>query len=206
MMRHHTVDRGRSSHRDDNARTLAMFTVFVVIMVLAGCSSDEEAIIQRTIGDTEPDQRLVSPRIVITENGQTSGIVTADSLAVIEKSDYTTLDGHVYMKFFNREGVHTTTLTARHGRLWGLYEHVDSLRATGNVIVVSREREERLETEELRWIFQERNVYADGFVKITTKDGFEQGYGLVATEDLSSYSLREVSGEVRGSDFILPEK
>jgi LPS export ABC transporter protein LptC len=188
------------------SRLLRVVAALIIVIGPAGCSTDEETVIQRTVGDTDPDQMLVSPRIVITENGRTSAIVTADSLTVIENRDLTTLDGHVDLQFHNREGVHTTTLTARRGRLWGLYEHVDSLRAMGDVVVVSTERGERLETQELRWIFTERTVYADGFVKITTKDGFEQGYGLTAKDDLSSYSLREVSGEVRGRDFTLPER
>ena len=100
MMVFHTVGRKSGYHSNGSVCTYAIFAMVILTMILAGCSTDEEDIIQRTIGDSDPDQRLVSPRIVITENGRTSGIVTSDSLAVMEKSDYTTLDGNVDMQFF----------------------------------------------------------------------------------------------------------
>ena len=64
-----------------------------------------------------------------------------------------------------------------------------------NDVVVKNPQGERLNTEKLIWDRDSGKVFTDKFVKITRKDGVIHGNGLVAEEDLSSYRIKEITGE-----------
>ncbi len=64
-----------------------------------------------------------------------------------------------------------------------------------NDVVVHNAKGERLNTELLTWDQDSGKVYTDRFVKITREDGVIHGNGLVADEDLSSYKIKEITGE-----------
>lgn len=67
--------------------------------------------------------------------------------------------------------------------------------AHGRVVVVTAEGK-RLESEHLAWLEKERRITTPGFVKITTPVDQIQGYGLQADENLDTYNLRRVTGQV----------
>lgn len=75
-----------------------------------------------------------------------------------------------------------------------LYEGEDRMVAR-NDVVVHNSKGERLNTELLIWERDSGKVHTDRFVKITREDGVIHGNGLVAEEDLSSYKIREITGE-----------
>jgi len=84
---------------------------------------------------------------------------------------------------------------------------VDSLKAKGNVLIASVEKDATMRTESIRWKASSHKLYADEFVRITSENGFEQGIGFVAKDDLSEYEFTgPVSGEVRGEDFKLIDR
>ena len=88
--------------------------------------------------------------------------------------------------------------------MWGLYESVDSLRARGNVVIVSDEENASMETEDIRWIASIHRIHADGLATIKTNQGFEQGTGFVANDDLSEFEFTgPVSGEFMGKEIQL---
>lgn len=66
----------------------------------------------------------------------------------------------------------------------------------GNVRVqTGREGDRRLHTERLVWNEELQEFSSNGFVVITTPTDSITGYGFSGTQDLSSYSLRTVTGE-----------
>ena len=109
--------------------------------------------------------------------------------------------------FFNKKGEYVSTLTAQMGEVWGLYDEVDSLKARNDVVIVSAEKDKRLETSSsLNWISSTRKIYADrdSLVKLVTGDAVEQGINFVANDDLSEYRMENVSGIFKGKDINLP--
>jgi len=56
--------------------------------------------------------------------------------------------------------------------------------------------ETQLNTEEAYWNLKDKQIYTDKFVRIETKNELLTGYGLQATQDLSSYSLSMPQGFV----------
>ncbi|MFC1511581.1 LPS export ABC transporter periplasmic protein LptC [Candidatus Latescibacterota bacterium] len=171
----------------------------------AGCAPEPTVTQLSTVPENEPDQKFIQARIVITEGGMTNAIVMADSIQVFLDRSYTEIDGDMAIDFFNDGGEMTTKLTADSGEIWGLYEEVDSLIARGDVMVVSVDEENRLETSSaLTWSARTHLIYADGLVRLSTPDAVEQGINFVATDDLSEYSMDNVSGEYEGSGLSLP--
>jgi LPS export ABC transporter protein LptC len=175
-----------------------------LFIIAAGCGRDQELKSMKT-DENAPDQIFVKPHIVITKKSLTNAIIEARLMRVYEKRNFTSLEDSIAVSFFNKEGVHTTTLTALNGEIWGLYENVDSLKANGDVVIVSHTENSTLETQSIRWMVSTHRIYADGYVKITTKDGLEEGIGFVAKDDLSEYEFTgPVSGEFRGKELKFP--
>ena len=170
--------------------------VLVAGMCAFGCAEDTSSTVSRPHTEDEPDQIFIEPHMVVTENGITSAVMEARTVRVFEERNYTSLEDSVRILFFDDSGEHTTTLTADFGNVFGLYTNVDSLSASGNVVIVSIEQDITMETEDIHWNKTTNKVHADGFAVIRSRHGFEQGYGFVANDDLSEYEFRgEVSGE-----------
>ncbi|OJU53031.1 MAG: LPS export ABC transporter periplasmic protein LptC [Bacteroidales bacterium 45-6] len=68
--------------------------------------------------------------------------------------------------------------------LWRLKGHVVIKNVKGSIF----------KTEELFWDQNQRKVYTDKFIKITTPDRNLKGYGMDASQDLSTYQIRKPSG------------
>lgn len=88
----------------------------------------------------------------------------------------------------------------------GIYQTVDCgeltyygrtafLKLSGNVLVKTLENR-RLEAGELVWIQSRKMLTSTGFVTVVTPDDSISGYGLRAKDDLSEYTIKEVTGEV----------
>ena len=186
-----------------------LYTVlfFVLLIVVIGCEKDTTISQGNAISDDEPDQKFLTSRIIITENGITTAIVQAESVQVDVDTDLTSAKGGVHIDFFNKEGEQISTLTADSGEVFGLYEEVDSLKAHGNVVIVSADKTKRMETaHSLIWISSSHVIYGERgkIVKLVTDGGVEQGINFVANDDLTEYSMEKVSGVLEGDEIAFP--
>ena len=188
------------------------FTIFYTVCVISflavyGCDKKTTISEVKDIPGNEPDQEFLASRIVITEHGITNAIVQAESINVYSDKNLTSIDGGVMIDFFDNYGKKSSTLTAKKGNVWGLYDKVDSLKATGDVVIISADKDKRMETSSsLCWISSARKIYAprDSLVKLITNDGVEQGINFNAKDDLSEYSMENVSGVFEGEEISLP--
>ena len=180
----------------------AIIVMTAALVVIAGCKEEKPRVIDRT---ELPDQQFINSRMIITDNGITSAILDARSVDVYENRNYTVIRDSVRIGFFNKEGKRVSTLTARNGEVWGLYEKVDSLKATRDVVIISQERNAKLETPEILWDASLHKVFADT-VRLSTEDAVEEGVMFEATDDLKSYTMKNVSGEIQGRDIAIPER
>ena len=175
--------------------------------LVVGCERDTPIAKLASAPENEPDQTFLDSRIVVTETGITSAIVAAESIGVYTDTGFTAVEGGVTIEFFDSGGAQTSTLTADRGEGWGLYDEVDSLIACGNVTVISTDGTKKMETgSSFTWKAGTRRVYADGLVRLITGDAVEEGVNFVANDDLSEYSMDDVSGEYGGGGFSLPDR
>ncbi|MFN6947163.1 MAG: LPS export ABC transporter periplasmic protein LptC [Cytophagaceae bacterium] len=97
----------------------------------------------------------------------------------------------VHMEFFDESGVKSSDLVSNHG----LFEKEKSLYTVkGNVIIKNLEKNERLNTEELKWKPDEKKIFTDKFVRIVTEDEILTGEGLTSNQDFSNYKILKPSG------------
>ena len=80
-----------------------------------------------------------------------------------------------------------------------VFESKEKLEAREKVVVNSSSGE-RLETEELTWLQEEQKLFSNSFVKFSTADEIIFGNGFEAREDLSDYTIKDVTGRISLSD------
>ena len=156
--------------------------------------------------EDEPDQESWDVRLGTSVAGRPRYQIVAPYMAKYEGEDsvYTlllpskeseemdSLSVRVTAYLFDEEGDSSATIDANR-MLY--FDEEARFEARGNVVVVTKEKK-RLESEHLLWYEAEHEVRTPGFVKITTPTERIQGYGLVSDENLDSYALSRVTGQV----------
>ncbi len=82
---------------------------------------------------------------------------------------------------------------ARHStkeKLWELNNNVEAINAKGEI----------LNTEQLFWDLEKKLIYSDKHVKITTKADVINGIGFESKDDLSNYTIKNITGIVEIED------
>lgn len=179
-----------------------------MLATLAACEHRagpaQEAEAART--EAAPVQASQDVRFAVYNSGQPRAEIAARHMEQYETKDstYTLLygapqtpqGGRVVAHLFDEAGDSSATITA--DRL--VYRQEEArFDARGAVRVVTADGK-RLEGEHLAWHEAGRTVTTPGFVRITTPTDRVQGYGLQASEDLSSYRLANVTGETTLED------
>jgi LPS export ABC transporter protein LptC len=99
----------------------------------------------------------------------------------------------IKLYFYDRAGVETTTLRADSGRY---FSQNSVYKVMGKVRVYNKIKQESLETDELTWFPEKKNVQTDRPVKIVSPKDIIYGKGLTAKQDFSEYVIRSISGVV----------
>ncbi len=99
----------------------------------------------------------------------------------------------VHILFYNPAGQEITTIDSDSGR----YDKAkDVYVVMGHVVVVNKQKQEKLLTPELTWNPVTKKVYTDRDVSILSQLTGEKlyGTGLDANQDFSKYAIRKVNG------------
>lgn len=167
-------------------------------LLLLSCSIEEPKPPQASPQET-PDQILENSTIVLTVGGIKSTVIKANYLIKYEKKDVT-LAKVIQADFFDKEGKHTSLLTADSGFI---HEQRQDMEVLGNVVVVTDDGL-RLETTSLRWDPKINKIVTDAFVKITKKNDIITGYGLETDSELKNIKVKKnVKGKL---EELSPEK
>ncbi|MBT8402136.1 MAG: hypothetical protein KJO98_16790 [Rhodothermia bacterium] len=178
--------------------------LLATLMVALGCRRESPATVVPTQSDLEerPTHESWGTDSYLSENGIPVIRMRAPYTRRFDHGDSTLAiltamgEERVYATIYNSEGAVSATVEANEIRF---VEEQNRFDAYGEVVVTT-ESEKTLETEHLYWLDDARMVYAPGFAKLRTSDRFVQGYELEATEDLASYSMARVTGEVEVED------
>ena len=130
--------------------------------------------------------------ILYSENGFTKAKLFAHSF--FQKNDiqppFVEMKDGLRVDFFGPDAKVTSTLTAKYGRY---YESKGNVLVKDSV-VVTNEKGETLDTEELIWNQKLEQFYSEKFVKVTTPTQVIYGDGLEANQDFSEYRIKNVKG------------
>ena len=99
----------------------------------------------------------------------------------------------IYIEFYDELGKLESTLKADHAYY---FKEDNQWRGRGNVEVKNIQKNEQLNTEELFWKQSDKKIFTDKFVTIRQQEDILYGEGLDATEDMSDYTIRNISAEL----------
>jgi LPS export ABC transporter protein LptC len=187
-------------------RLFLLTPIIFLLVIFMGCT--KKTTIQTSANPSAggPDQLFTHARFVVMDKGLTSAIISADSVYVYTSAAISKAIGNLVVHFYNKEGNQYSVLTASKGIVFGKTDAIDSLRAEGDVVIVWKEKNARMETPFLRWIGSTRRIFADSTVVLTLNEALERGVGLEAPDDLKSYTMKKVSGYVQGQGIQYPGK
>ncbi len=100
--------------------------------------------------------------------------------------------------FYNADHVRQSRLTSKFGVRYLNKNYI----LVQDSVVVTTIRNEKLETEELKWDEKKGTVETDKFVKVSTPKEVIYGYGLEAKDDFSYWKIKAVTGRMEASDIV----
>lgn len=114
-----------------------------------------------------PDQESWNSEVILTTLGQPTAVIQYNHMTRYLNKKQTKFDGGIVVEFFNKEGEHSSHLTADRGVVYDTRRNFD---AFGNVVLVS-DSGSVLYTEELRWDNVREKIYSNVYSMFTTAEG-----------------------------------
>ena len=180
-------------------RAVVVLSVLLLATMGAGCRRQSPHTVAPTESDLEerPAHESWGTDFRVSKDGLPTLRIRAPYTRRFERGDSSltilTDDGEerVIATIFDAEGEITATVKANEITY---VEEQGRFDAFGAVDVVAESGS--LETEHLYWLENTKMLYAPGFAKLYEKESYIQGYEMEATEDLSSYTMARVTGQV----------
>ncbi len=176
-----------------------LFGFFALLLTLGACSkkSNEKAI-EITPGDLKKEV-LKNVEILYSDSAQLrvkiSGKVMIRTLIPENMKDEFT-DG-VLVDFYDAFGKKTSNLKADYALR---YQDKDDILVSGNVVLTS-EKNETMESDELIWNKKQERVYTEKFVMVKTTKERAWGQGFESNQNFTAWQIKGFEGKIR-SDKI----
>lgn len=178
--------RGHIRVRTQRVRSIAgCFAVAGMLILLAACGEKAKPAVSAIAPDQLPTQESWKSTVTFSDSGRVRAILNAGHIRMFEEAEETLLDSNLVVDFFDRAEKHTSTLTAKRGRV---DDRTRNLEAFDNVVFRS-DSGTVVETEYIFWDNALRRVRGDRFVTITSPTERLQGYGFEADQDLRNYTV-----------------
>lgn len=194
------LDKNRKKVRRLVFRLLFIIHYSSLIILFAGCEEDKTA--QKTKPYEGPIEEINGVKMLYSEAAQLRVRMTTARQYRYQNDDRKYPEA-VNILFFGPNGEEVTTLRSDSGR----YDKAKDLYTVmGNVVVINKQKQEKLTTDQLNWNPRTKKVYTDRPVLVQSQQTGERlkAQGLDSNQDFSQYSLRgRVTGvfNVEGSGF-----
>ena len=167
------------------------FIVFIIVVILFNSCNEEKIkpIIDSSITKGEiPVQESWNSKMLFTEDGIIKAILYSDHLRSFDEKKETILEG-VKIDFYNEEGIKTSSLTSKRGRV---DDATRNMFAIDSVVAVS-DSGVTLLTDELMWNNNNKKITTDKFVTIISEDENIHGYGFESDQGLNNYIIYNIT-------------
>lgn len=173
---------------------IILFILFFVSALLSACSSDKIEPVKSDLVATDsiPNQESFHTTVTFSDSGKVKAILIAGRIRVFTKFSYTLIDSSAKVDFY-KNGVYSSTLTGKRGKIYDVtkdvevYDDVKLVSTDGSVLT----------TNKLYWVNSTQRIKSDDFVHIVTKTEDIKGYGFEADQNLKNYVIYKVSGDVQ---------
>ena len=172
-------------------RLQSILLIIIAAVSLIGCEDKFQPSVASKVAADIPSQESWHTKITFSDSGKVSAILHAGHIAVYENRQYTILDSNITVDFFDKDEKHTSTLTARSGKVNDI---THDLEANDHVVVVS-DSGTTLRTEQLFWTNLTQKIHTPLFVDITSPTEHIQGTGFESDQALKHYTIQQVTGQ-----------
>jgi LPS export ABC transporter protein LptC len=163
-------------------------------MLLFSCTKIEEEQSTSSLDQARiPDQESWKSVITMTKDGKKFAEVWAGYIAFYNEQGKTFLRDSIHADFFDKNGIHNSTLTADSGIV---FNQSNNLVAFGEVKVVS-DSGVVLETRELRWDNEKQKIITEVEVRFSTQIDTLLGDSFTSDPDLTKYEIKNARGYSR---------
>jgi LPS export ABC transporter protein LptC len=150
-----------------------------------------------TVAQTEyPSQESWNSTVTFTDSGRVKAILWSGHIASYATKQYTLLSESVHVDFYNEFEQHTSSLTARRGKV---DDRTQDFAAYENVVVIS-DSGTVLRTDSLYWDNATRKIRTDAFVDILSPTEHIMGHGMMSDQGLKNYTIFKVTGQAVTKD------
>jgi LPS export ABC transporter protein LptC len=162
--------------------------------MLFSCENDIRKVNLVTASDSIPTSTVKNIDLIRSISGKVVMELTAPLLKTYLGDDpYTEFPKGMKILFFDSLMNITSQLTAEYGIS---YDKRKIMEARTNVVVVNNNRHEQVNTEQLTWNQNNRKIYSDKFVKITTPEKIILGEGFDSDETMENYTIKKLKGTI----------
>ena len=160
---------------------------------MIACEEKTKPPISTGLGGEVPGQESWNAKITFTDSGKVACIVHAGHISMFPERKYTILDSNITVDFYDERERHTSTLTAKNGRV---NDVTHDFEAHGHVVVLS-DSGSTLKTENLYWANARRKIHTSDYVEIVSPKEQLQGQGFESDQDLKHYTVYRVTGQAK---------
>lgn len=146
-----------------------------------------------TMNDTTPAEVAYDIEVIYSDSGRIQAMMTSPYMVHYEDENPRTIfpDG-VFVVFYDSVMGIRSDLRANHAVS---YDKTSIMEAHGDVEVNNYQKEERINTEYMKWDQKKHMIYSDVFVKITTPDKTIYGEeGFEADEQMNEWIIKKPRG------------
>ena len=160
-------------------------------IALVACTNDPK-LVQDFVSDKEQAiEQIKGAELLHTENGKIKVRIVADKIERFQNQQPGLIFSEkIQVYFYNDSSELRSTLMANDA---SIDEDAEIMLAQNNVILTSHD-DKKLETEELVWDEQQKKIYTDKKVKITTGKEVVYGEGFTSNSDFTEYSIIKIHG------------
>jgi len=135
-----------------------------------------------------PSQESWNSIVTFSDSGKISAILYSGHLRKYDEKRETDLDQNIKVEFYDKQEIHTTTLTSIKGRV---DESTNNLYAIDSVVVSSDSV--TIKTDEMMWRNKDRKIVSDKFVTVISPQEEIQGYGFESDQNLNNYVIYNIT-------------
>ena len=181
-------------------KSITLLVFGSVMFFILSCTNDIEKINALTLGSDIPTLTYNNAVIEYTDTAKLQAKLIASVIHSYQEVEepYQEFPEGIEIHFFDDDESIRSIITANYAR----YLINDEIfEARDSVVARDLKDNQKIETEQMFWLREKKQIYSKVFTKITNEDGTYYGdEGFEATQDLSSYRLIGSSGTVRVKD------
>jgi len=170
---------------------MMLATLAIAVLLLVGCEEKIRPSVVPVADAAMAAQESWVSTVTLSDSARLKAILWAGHIAVYPEKETTLMDDSVHVDFYSETEQHTSTLTARRGRVndrtrdFAAYEQVVVISDSGSV----------LRTDSLFWNSKTSQIETDAYVEIISPTEHIRGHGLVSDQGLKDYRIFRVTGE-----------